>query len=143
MEFSFLSFKLCTGSRAEQTARAARQANFSFFACRTFLRQKVLYFNVSHFWLTLLLPSLALTLTQTVTVILAHSDSLWLSLAKSDFLWLSLSSSLRCSSAHKVLARLATWQLRSPSLSRPLGITNPFKRVLCEAYSVFFARRMK
>ena len=141
MEFSFLSFKLCRGSRAGQTARAARQANFSFFACRTFLRQKVLYFNVSHFWLTLLLPSLALSLAHSVTVILAHSDSLWLSLAKCGSLWLSLSSSLRRSSAHKVLARLATSQLRSLSLSCPLGITNPFKRVLCEAYSVFLQER--
>ena len=68
---------------------------------------------------------------------MTQSVSLWLSLAKSGSLCPSLSSSLRRSSAHKVLARLATWQLRSPNLSRPLGIINPFKRVLCEAYSVF------
>ena len=40
---------------------------------------------------------------------MAHSDSLWLSLAKSGSLWLSLSSSLRRSSAHKVLARFGSY----------------------------------
>ena len=62
---------------------------------RTYLRQKVLHFNLLCFWLTM-----ALSLAHFVTVTLAHLDSLWLSLA--------LSGSL--SGAHqlkKVLAWLA------------------------------------
>ena len=114
---------------------AALKANFPFFAATKS--------TVFQFFAFLAHSGSTLVLSGSISCSLCHwdSDSLWLtlalSLANSGSLCLSLSSSLRRSSAHKVLVRFATWQLRSPSLSRPLGITNPFKRVLCEAYSVF------
>ena len=79
-----------------------------------------------------ILTFLSLVNSGSLLLSLTHSDSLWLTLPLSGSLWLSLwltlahSGSIRRSSAHKVLARLATlWQC-GQSLSRPSWQLNTY-----------------